>query len=187
MTRRVRNRSRAALFGALFAALMCVLLAPQQRPSIGVPVTVLTLPTIDSSALVAALPSVLSPPVLKPGSRLVSMVAEDIDADGDLDVVASDGTLNLIVWTNDGSGRLSPRQGHDVAVLQSEPDDPDFSHSSRTADSLVPSASVSLEIGPRSFGPAPNQSLLLADRSVLAPASPIASTRAPRGPPASNS
>ena len=36
------------------------------------------------------------------------MIAEDIDADGDLDVVANDGSLDLIVWTNDGSGRLEP-------------------------------------------------------------------------------
>ena len=37
-------------------------------------------------------------------------VANDIDADGDLDVVANDGSLELLVWINDGTGRLTRRQ-----------------------------------------------------------------------------
>src|SRR5262245_60372818 len=35
--------------------------------------------------------------------RFVAIVAADIDADGDLDVVASDSSLQLHIWVNDGS------------------------------------------------------------------------------------
>jgi hypothetical protein len=58
-------------------------------------------------------------PALRPapvdGSLVVSIVAADIDGDGDLDVIATDRLLQLIVWTNDGSGhftRQQPRHTH---------------------------------------------------------------------------
>jgi len=38
---------------------------------------------------------------------IVSAVTADIDADGDLDVVATDQSLNLLVWVNDGTGHLT--------------------------------------------------------------------------------
>jgi hypothetical protein len=38
---------------------------------------------------------------------LARVVVSDIDRDGDIDVVASVGTLDLIVWTNDGAGHFS--------------------------------------------------------------------------------
>ena len=37
------------------------------------------------------------------------MVASYIDDDGDLDLVASDGSLDLLVWINDGTGHLTRR------------------------------------------------------------------------------
>jgi hypothetical protein len=61
----------------------------------------------DGRAFAAALPAALTPPALDPDLRFVSMVAADIDADGDLDVVASNGSLDLVVWTNDGTGHLT--------------------------------------------------------------------------------
>ena len=42
-----------------------------------------------------------------PTGDLVAAVTADIDADGDLDVVATDQALNLLVWVNDGSGHLT--------------------------------------------------------------------------------
>src|SRR5476651_534668 len=65
-------------------------------------------PTVEASTLVASLPANLTPP-LEPGQRVVAMVASDIDADGDLDLVANDGSLELIVWINDGTGHLTRR------------------------------------------------------------------------------
>ena len=63
-------------------------------------------PTLAASAWVATLPSELTPPPVPADWPLVSMIADDIDADGDLDVVANDGSPKLIVWINDGTGRL---------------------------------------------------------------------------------
>jgi len=54
----------------------------------------------------SVLPAGLAPPGAD-GRLLVSVIAADIDADGDLDVVASDGSLDLIVWDNDGTGHLT--------------------------------------------------------------------------------
>jgi len=44
--------------------------------------------------------------------RFVSIVAADIDDDGDLDVVASDSSLHLHVWVNDGSGHFTRQRPH---------------------------------------------------------------------------
>ena len=71
----------------------------------------------EASAWASALPSVLSAPPVPHGWQLVSMVAHHIDADGDLDVVANDGSLNLIVWVNDGTGRLSRQEGRKPSSL----------------------------------------------------------------------
>lgn len=179
MTGRAGRRSCVALLAALFS----LVLAPVRHYSVSLYNTVSDRPTFDSTALIAALPPVLSPPVLKPGSRLVSMIAEDIDADGDLDVVANDGSLNLIVWTNDGSGRLSPRQSHDVAGLQSEPAQPTVSHQSDRLDSLVPSSFASLDTGARMVNLTRTRSLLLTPAGGGAPLPVLASSRSPRGPP----
>jgi hypothetical protein len=179
MTRRARGRSCVALLAALFS----LVLAPVRHYSASLYNPVPDRPTFNSTALIAALPRVLSPPVLKPGSRLVSMIAEDIDADGDLDVVANDGSLNLIVWTNDGSGRLSPRQSREVAGLQSEPGAPTVSHQSNQFDSVVPASSAPLDTGARIVVLAPAASPLLSATSASALLQVFVSTRAPRGPP----
>ena len=44
------------------------------------------------------------------GSVIVSAVAADIDADGDLDVVATDGSLDLLVFVNDGNGQYTRKR-----------------------------------------------------------------------------
>jgi hypothetical protein len=64
--------------------------------------------TVEAATLLAALPASLTPQ-LDPGLRLVALVASDIDDDGDLDLVANDGSLDLLVWINDGTGHLTRR------------------------------------------------------------------------------
>jgi hypothetical protein len=134
---------------------------------------------------VAALPSALSPPV-QPGSRLVSMVAADIDADGDLDVVANDGSLDLIVWTNDGSGRLSRQQSRGGARLRSEPPAPGLADQPAVLDTIAPPPPVPLRIDPRILEVTPDQSPFWRDRSTGAPLPASVSARTPRGPPVSS-
>jgi hypothetical protein len=48
-------------------------------------------------------------PGIDPGATVVAAALADIDADGDLDVVAFDGSLDLLVWSNDGTGHFTRR------------------------------------------------------------------------------
>lgn len=43
--------------------------------------------------------------------RFFALVTTDLDADGDDDVIASNGALDLLVWINDGSGHLTAHRG----------------------------------------------------------------------------
>jgi len=54
-------------------------------------------------------------------SRFVSIVAADIDGDGDLDVVASDSSLQLHVWVNDGSGHFTMRRPRKSQAWRADP------------------------------------------------------------------
>jgi hypothetical protein len=78
------------------------------------------LPVVDAHAAGRDIPSFIGQPVgaaplsaaiassmVETGRRIVSVVTADIDDDGDLDVVASDGSLDLVVLVNDGAGHLS--------------------------------------------------------------------------------
>jgi hypothetical protein len=185
MLRLVRISVRAVRAAATMAAVLCAAWAPAHARSASVPASFAHRPTFDSTALAAALPSVLSPPMVQPGSRLVSMIAEDIDADGDLDVVANDGSLDLIVWTNDGSGRLSRQPGRDAPGVRSEPDAPGLTHGPPSPDSVVPQAFGSLDIHPRSMAASPDRSPLSFASSADALRPVFISTRTPRGPPVS--
>jgi hypothetical protein len=53
--------------------------------------------------------------------RFVRVVAGDVDRDGDIDVVASLGSLDLIVWTNDGAGHFTRLASSSHTVLQNQP------------------------------------------------------------------
>jgi hypothetical protein len=54
--------------------------------------------------------------------KVSSLVAADLDADGDLDIVAAasaNGPLGIVVWLNEGDGRLTrkrPDQPHSLGV-----------------------------------------------------------------------
>ena len=53
--------------------------------------------------------------------RFVRVVADDVDRDGDIDVVASLGSLDLIVWTNDGAGHFTRLASSSHTALQNQP------------------------------------------------------------------
>jgi hypothetical protein len=53
-----------------------------------------------------------------------SVVTTDLDADGDLDIVAADrssGGISIVVWVNDGAGRLTRKAPAPAGHLASEP------------------------------------------------------------------
>ncbi len=181
MFQSVRSRRRAA---AALTAIVCAVWLHGHRAS-AIASAASTPPTFESSALVAALPSVLSPPAVQPGSHLVSMIAEDIDADGDLDVIANDGSLDLIVWTNDGSGRLVRLHSRPGSGFRSEPAAPSLSEDGDAPASVVPASEVSFDIAAPAGAPAPESAGFRSTQSDdrLTPA--FVSPRASRGPPAS--
>jgi hypothetical protein len=63
------------------------------------------------AAYVADLPPGLTIPRDDPSIQdALRVVASDIDDDGDLDLVANEGSLEIAVWENDGAGHLTRKQ-----------------------------------------------------------------------------
>jgi hypothetical protein len=168
-----------ATLAALFCAAGVRVPGRDVRPSVSLPSRM----TFDATALAAALPSVLTPPVVEPGWRLVSMIAEDIDADGDLDVVASDESLGLAVWINDGSGRLTRQHGREQTGWRSDPPAPGFADRPSAFESIVPIPFFSLQVSPQTFWIAPGPSRRCCDSPADALRPSFVSTRTSRGPP----
>lgn len=132
----------------------------------------------------SVLPAGLAPPGAD-GRLLVSVIAADIDADGDLDVVGSDGSLDLIVWNNDGTGHLTRKDPQ-----RSTPGG--WESSGATLDDQPATSTVAAQFGGMSLR---LNASALSFNSHLSPwraaASPshrqpqFAPTRIPRAPPAS--
>jgi hypothetical protein len=113
----------------------------------------------------------------------VSVVAADIDADGDLDVVAASASLELFVWTNDGSGHLTRQAPTRSAGWRSAPRPPDVGTDSPISTVFVqndaPSAGSVLAAHPTVLEPSCwtcGQAVRSTHRWRLA-------TRSPRAPP----
>jgi hypothetical protein len=96
--------------------------------------------TVDAATLVAALPLQLAAP-LEPGLRLVALAASDIDDDGDLDLVASDGSLDLLVWINDGTGHMTRRYGRQASGWRHEPSNATSDTAQTTVSAVTPAGS----------------------------------------------
>lgn len=138
--------------------------------------------TIDTESLIGSLPAQLARQV-EPGLHLVALVSADIDADGDLDVIASDGSLDLLVWINDGAGHLTRRYAQRPRGW-SGVDSSAESDGTRPAISAVVSTTTSI-------GPAGTWTLALSRRGNARPghaptlASFRALSRSLRAPPSS--
>ena len=104
MTRRV---ARGALrVGALFVALAVGVAAARSRLAVRRG-AVLPGSAVDRDRDIA-LPAGFAATVDRATSdQFVRVVADDVDRDGDLDVVASLGSLDLLVWKNDGAGHFT--------------------------------------------------------------------------------
>jgi hypothetical protein len=73
-----------------------------------------------------AWPPDLTTPSEIPTSDLVAAITADIDADGDLDIVATDQALNLLVWVNDGRGHLTRQRPRHSGGESTSPPGPAF-------------------------------------------------------------
>jgi len=141
-------------------------------------------PASDSPALYQSIRFGFSQPAANQPEHIVAIVAADIDADGDLDVVASDSALQLHVWVNDGAGHFTLRIPARSSGWQPTPPAPSFD------DRSTPAASFT-QINPPTLGPGVQAivGILSAAAAARIPASPSLSagdwlTRAPRAPPA---
>lgn len=116
--------------------------------------------------------------------KFFALVATDLDADGDIDVIASNGALDLLVWINDGSGHLtahraasssfqSPSSGRVIDVPGDE-----LSLSAQDDDDDVPVARVDMHVVWRDGTEA-----FLPRARIERRASSVVSTHATRGPP----
>ena len=120
-----RLRSIAPALLALHAVLATGLV-PRASLVSSVPRSLFAVPTLDPATRVALPPGFSAAVDVATRLRFVHVVADDIDRDGDIDVVASVGTLELLVWQNDGAGhfyRMPP--GHRPG-LEAQPAVPSF-------------------------------------------------------------
>jgi hypothetical protein len=64
---------------------------------------------------------------------LVAAITADIDADGDLDLVATDRALNLLVWVNDGTGHFTRERPRQAAGVRTSAPAPTLERRSRAS------------------------------------------------------
>ena len=117
------------------------------------------------------------------GRNLVSAIAADIDADGDLDVIASDSNLDLFVWVNDGHGHLSRRDAHRASNLAPEPPEPSVQKRPLGSIASVQTDPPSLVAALRASVEARAPARQVARFVAVLPNHPTATTRTPRAPP----
>ena len=69
--------------------------------------------------------------------QFVRVVADDVDRDGDIDVVASLGSLDLIVWRNDGAGHFTRLPSSHHLAFQTQPPSPSVDGDSLTSSEWI--------------------------------------------------
>lgn len=69
--------------------------------------------------------------------QFVRVVADDVDRDGDIDVVASLGSLDLIVWTNDGAGHFTRLPSSHHLAFQTQPLSPSVDGDSAASNEWI--------------------------------------------------
>jgi hypothetical protein len=179
----MRRTARPSL--AALIACVAVLCATMPRPAVPRHLQCAVDPPATLVTPATALPAGLEPPDADRRWPLVAAVAADIDDDGDLDAVASDGSLHLIVWANDGTGRLtrqSPKQSLPGGVRLAYPTVDGNPVGSRIVAQLTGSAATTLTA---CAGPAPREAPWRPADIRSRPHRQIISSRVPRAPPSS--
>ena len=69
--------------------------------------------------------------------QFVRVVADDVDRDGDIDVVASLDSLDLAVWKNDGAGHFTRQPSSRHLALQTQPPAPSVDSDPLTSNEWI--------------------------------------------------
>ena len=116
--------------------------------------------------------------------KISSFVAADLDADGDLDIVAADaanGSVDIVVWVNDGAGRLTRKHPEQPKSLGNDPPAPSVDRQYTTVVASLQPDSPAVQSEPNRWVTLPEQPApqLLGAAAVSA----TVSTRRSRSPP----
>jgi len=171
------RRARAALVAVAALACAVALCAPRRTDVVLAPAPL----ALDASN---ALPAGLRLPIADTRSRMVTAVAADIDADGDLDVVATDGSLGLAVWLNDGTGQLTRKRPMSATGWRTDPPPAAVSNADALAPLSIPGSAPSLDVPASSVAIALEPARPVRAGPALAALSAIAPASPPRAPPA---
>ena len=139
--------------------------------------------TAIRSATSRRLPASIATVELAAGRRLTAIVAADIDADGDLDVVASDSALQLHVWVNDGAGHFTRRDPIQASFWHPVPAAPAVDGRRLTIESFTPSSPPSFDAGWRLIAWSLDESASPLTSAPTPSFGLASSTRVPRAPP----
>ena len=117
--------------------------------------------------------------------KVSSLITTDLDADGDLDIVAADrssGALGIVAWVNDGAGRLTRKAPAPAGHLASEPAAPGIDeHQATVMASVRPNGPAIAAISANTWLALPAQPYALVRPAV--PESPTPATLRSRSPP----
>jgi hypothetical protein len=94
------------------------------------------------------LPEGLVLPASDVNLTVASLVTADLDSDGDLDVIAADassGSLRIVVWENDGAGRLTRKRPARQRSLGGEPAAPSVDQGQATVVVSIQSNAPAIE------------------------------------------
>jgi hypothetical protein len=125
----------------------------------------------DARAVAAELPKGFELPSADIDVEVSSLVTADVDADGDLDIVAagSSASPGIFVWLNDGAGRLTRRRPAPVKTVGAEPAAPTVERrQGGTPASIQPdntAVEISAPIGRLTLPEAPHGHLAAGDAS----------------------
>jgi hypothetical protein len=132
---------------------------------------------------ITKLPRQLAASVAPLPRDLVAAIAVDFDHDGDLDVIATDEALDLLVWVNDGSDHLTRRPPARTTGWQTDVPPPSLddllTRSDVTAKNDPPSFRITVE--PLAGRLSDAGSLECAERTTAA--APVGASLSSRAPP----
>ncbi len=117
-------------------------------------------------------------------ARFLRVVADDLDHDGDLDVVANVGTVDLLVWENDGAGHFTPWPSKHRPEWQAQPPEPSFHGDLGASNEWIQNDDgrvARLESSDPIVDARRTSALVATDRVAARQADP--GVRTPRGPP----